>query len=112
MVEGNVVRVGDLQLAVLETPGHAAGHVRYVLRQETGVAVFAGDAIFFGGKILLQDTWDCSLQESIRSVERLAALAPEGFYPGHLTFTVRHGHRQLEPALAAIRNRLPPPPLA
>lgn len=112
VVEGDSVRVGDLQLAVLETPGHCSGHVSYVLRQATGTAVFAGDAMFFGGRILLQDIWDCSLQDSIRSVEKLAALAPEGFYPGHLTFTVRHGHRQFAQALETIRNLLPPPQLA
>ena len=109
--DGAEVRVGDLTLAVLNTPGHAAGHVTYVLRRQGQVSAFCGDAIFFGGRILLQHTWDCSLQESIASVERLHALSLDGLFPGHLTFVVRDGRRQVEEAMHAIGTLLPPPQL-
>ena len=72
-------------------------------------AVFCGDALFFGGKVLLQDIWDCSLQESTRSVRRLAELSPDGFFPGHLTFTLRNGRRHAEQAMRPIEGLLPPP---
>jgi len=109
--DGAQVTVGDLTLTALNTPGHASGHIAYVLRQGDRVSVFCGDAVFFGGTILLQHTWDCSLQESIASIERLAALSVDGLFPGHLTFAVRHGRRQVEKAMQAIANLLPPPQL-
>jgi len=109
---GAEVRVGDLSLTVLNTPGHATGHISFLLRQGPRLSVFCGDAVFFGGKILLQHTWDCSLQESIASVERLAALPIDGLYPGHLTFTVRNGRREVEKAMQPIASLLPPPQLA
>lgn len=109
--DGATIRVGDLVLEVIDTPGHASGHISFVLRRDGTTSVFCGDTLFFGGRILLQNIWDCSLQESIRSVERLAALQMEGFYPGHLTFAVRHGHRQAEAAMQTIRELLPPPQL-
>jgi len=108
---GAIVRVGDLTLEVIDTPGHAAGHVSYVLRHAGQSSVFCGDAFFFGGRILLQHTWDCSIQDSIRSVERLAALSVDGLYPGHLTFTVRNGRRQFDRAMQAVSSLLPPPQL-
>ena len=111
LTEGATVRVGDLTVEAVETPGHAAGHLSYVLRHGGTTSVFCGDAFFFGGRILLQHTWDCSVQESIRSVERLAALDLDGLYPGHLTFTVRHGRRQVQKALQSIAQLLPPPQL-
>lgn len=106
--DGAQVRVGDLTLTVLATPGHASGHVSYVLRQGDRVSVFCGDAVFFGGKILLQHTWDCSLQDSITSVQRLATLSVDGLFPGHLTFTVNQGRRQVDKALQSIADLLPP----
>jgi len=110
--EGAIVRVGDLTIEVMDTPGHASGHVSYLLRHQGQLAAFCGDAFFVGGRILLQHTWDCSVQDSIRSVERLAALSIDGLYPGHLTFTVRNGRRQLDKAMQAVASLLPPPQLA
>ena len=53
--------------------GHAAGHLSFVLRhRRADQSVFCGPAFFCGGRILLQDTWDCSVQDFIRTVERLA----------------------------------------
>jgi hydroxyacylglutathione hydrolase len=112
LAEGDAVRVGDLTLKVLDTPGHASGHVTYVLRRGGMVSAFCADALFWGGKILLQNTWDCSLQESIRSVEKLAALSLDGLYPGHVGFAVRHGRRHVERAMESIAGLLPPPQFA
>lgn len=112
IADGARIRIGDLTIEALETPGHASGHLSYVLRRDGRTSVFCGDAVFFGGKILLQNTWDCSVQESIRSVERLAALSIDGLFPGHLTFALRHGRRQVEKAMQSITSLLPPPQLA
>lgn len=106
--DGATIRVGDLTLEVIATPGHASGHLSFILRHQGQTIVFCGDTLFFGGKILLQNIWDCSLHESIRSIERLATLGIDGLYPGHLSFCVRHGQRQIDLAMQAITNLLPP----
>jgi hydroxyacylglutathione hydrolase len=108
LADGQEVPVGDVRLGVVATPGHAAGHLAFALRQGERTSLFTGDALFHGGRILLQHTWDCSVQESIRSVERLAALEPDGLFPGHLTFSVSGGRRQIDPALERIARLLPP----
>ena len=111
LVDGAVVRVGDLEIEAIATAGHATGHVSYVLRRAGKTSVFCGDAFFFGGRILLQDTWDCSVQESIRTVERLAGLSLDGLYPGHLTFAVNNGRREVAKAMEYIARLVPPPQL-
>jgi hydroxyacylglutathione hydrolase len=111
LADGASVRVGDLTLDVLDAGGHSAGHLAYVLRRAGRTSVFCGDAFFFGGRILLQHTWDCSVQESIRTVERLAALDLDGLYPGHQTFAVSDGRVQVERAMDYVRRLLPPPQL-
>ena len=108
LADGDTVQVGDLVIEALETPGHSAGHLSYIVRRSGEVSAFTGDALFAGGAILLQNIWDCSLHDSIRSVERLAALSLDGLYPGHATFAVRDGRREVDKAMDSIRQRLPP----
>jgi glyoxylase-like metal-dependent hydrolase (beta-lactamase superfamily II) len=111
LVEAAAVRVGDLALEVMDTPGHASGQVSFILRRDGRTSVFCGDALFFGGKILLLHTWDCSVQEALHSVERLAALTIDGFFPGHLSFSLRNGQRHADRAMKSIAELLPPPQL-
>lgn len=112
LTDGALVQVGDLTLEVLDTPGHSSGHVSFVLHHGGLTSAFCGDTVFFGGKILLQGIWDCSIQESIHSVERLAALSIDGLFPGHFSFVVRHGRRHLEKAMQSITSLLPPPQMS
>ncbi len=65
-------------------PGTPPGTSRSCSRTARVGALFSGDALFPGGRILLQDTWDCDLAATLRSVERLAALGPDDLLAGHL----------------------------
>jgi glyoxylase-like metal-dependent hydrolase (beta-lactamase superfamily II) len=44
--EGDTIRVGSLEVAVIETPCHTVGHVCYHVG---GEAVFTGDTLFVAG---------------------------------------------------------------
>jgi glyoxylase-like metal-dependent hydrolase (beta-lactamase superfamily II)/rhodanese-related sulfurtransferase len=47
--EGELLRVGSLEIAVLETPGHTENHVAYVIQQQgEPAAVFSGGSLLFG----------------------------------------------------------------
>lgn len=109
--DGDTIRLGELEIEAVATPGHAAGHLSYVLRRGGKTSLFSGDAFFFGGRILLQDTWDCSVHDSIRTVERLHALSIDGLYPGHLTFAVNNGRREVAKAMEYVARLVPPPQL-
>jgi glyoxylase-like metal-dependent hydrolase (beta-lactamase superfamily II) len=96
--EGDTIPVGTGSLRYIPTPGHARGHGSFLLTGLGRRALFTGDALFWAGRILLQAVPDCDLQESIASVERLAALDFDAFLPGHGAVTVAGG--SLHPALA------------
>ncbi|HEX7472833.1 MAG TPA: MBL fold metallo-hydrolase [Candidatus Limnocylindrales bacterium] len=113
MDDGTSLDLGDgLRLTVVATPGHAAGHLAFLLeegsRSASGRATFSGDALFPGGRILLQDTWDCDLGAALRSVERLAALDAADLLAGHLAPAIGDGRAHAALALERIASLLPP----
>ena len=106
--EGHVVTVGDLQLQTIETPGHSHGHVSYLMKQGGRTVLFGGDLVFFGGKILLQNTWDCNLRAHLDSLVKLRDARVDVLLPGHLTFSLKNGQRHIDAALKIIDGLLVP----
>ena len=80
--QGDVVRVGELELAVHHCPGHTPGHV--VFFHEPGRFAFVGDVLFAGsiGRTDFTGGKHAQLLSSIR--ERLFPLGDDvTFLPGH-----------------------------
>ena len=121
--DGDVFRVGALAVTVVKADGHSRGHLAFLVgdrgnredrgksNEAAGPALFSGDALFFGGRILLQNIWDCSLEESIATVRRFAALEFTQFFPGHVSFSLRDGKRHVDAAMTHVEQLLPPPQL-
>ncbi|MGO9309458.1 MAG: MBL fold metallo-hydrolase [Spirochaetia bacterium] len=79
-------RVFDMDLVVLETPGHTPGSVCFYAEKE-GI-LFSGDTLFFDGvgRTDLPGGSEKKLRESIQ--KKIAVLAPETrVFPGHGPFT-------------------------
>ena len=116
--DGAVMRVGALSVTVVKADGHSQGHTAFLVDgcagDEGGAtrALFSGDALFFGGRILLQNIWDCSLEESIATVRRFAELEFTQFFPGHVSFSLQDGKRHVDAAMKYVNELLPPPQLA
>ena len=108
LADADTIAVGELTLQVLDTPGHSDGHVSLVLEHGGRRALFAGDVIFFGGKILLQNIYDCRLDAEIRSLRRLRELSVDALLPGHLGFSLRDGQRHIERANEVLDRLLIP----
>jgi hydroxyacylglutathione hydrolase len=107
--EGATIQVGNLRLLVLDTPGHSDGHVSLVLEEHPGRQVlFAGDVVFFGGKILLQNIHDCRLDAQVRSLRKLRELSVTALFPGHLTLSLKDGQRHIERANQVLDRLLIP----
>ena len=71
--------------------------------------LLAGDAVFAGGKLLLQAIPDCDLRPSLASVRRLAELEFDALLPGHGAIALHDGGAHVGAAVAAI-DRLAVPP--
>jgi len=77
--EGDVMKVGGLEITVLETPGHSSGSV--TLRCES--ALFTGDTLF-RDSCGRTDLGDGNMDILLGSLRRLAALEGDfEVYPGH-----------------------------
>lgn len=104
--------VGDLEFRAIPSPGHAAGHLAYLVDVDGAMTLFSGDALFPAGRILLQDTWDCDLTAALRSVERLAALGAERLLAGHLEPVIRDALPHFTAATERIARLSVPPSIA
>jgi len=108
LADGDEIAVGDLTLRALDTPGHADGHVSLLLEYGGRRSLFAGDVVFHGGKILLQNIHDCRLDAQIRSLRKLRELEIDALFPGHLAFSIRDGQRHIELANEVLDRLLIP----
>lgn len=106
---GRRVTVGALAIDVIATPGHCAGHLSFVVRRAGRVVLFAGDAVFPGGRIQLQPIHDCSISETIATLRALREVKPDELYAGHGAPVCDDAAAHVEQANEALdRLKLPP----
>ncbi|HSS62623.1 MAG TPA: MBL fold metallo-hydrolase [Candidatus Limnocylindrales bacterium] len=78
--DDDVVRVGNLNITALHTPGHSADHLAFLLPDDR--AVFTGDLILGQGSSMVTYP-EGDVAAYLRSLDRLAALEPRILFPGH-----------------------------
>lgn len=108
--DGEVVTGADWSLRALHMPGHAAGHLCF----EWGDQVFCGDLVMGWSSTLISPP-DGDLADYMRSLDRLAALAPHRLLPTHgpaieaplprLAELAAHRRTRSAQILAALRER-------
>ena len=102
------LRCGDLDLAVIPTPGHSAGSVCFLVDTEEGAALFAGDTVFAGGRISLIVVPGSDLLAMQESVTHLGGLNVTSLLPGHGIFPLEGGQEHIDQAVEAFSTMLPP----
>lgn len=96
--EGDRIHVGALDIEVIDTPGHCDGHASYLLHGSLGRSLFAGDAVFAGGRVVLQNIHDCHIGRSAESVAKLATLNFDALLPGHGRIAIHDGLQHVQRA--------------
>ncbi|MGD8149156.1 MBL fold metallo-hydrolase [Ornithinimicrobium sp. Y1694] len=113
LADGEVLRVGGLELVVVATPGHTADSVSFLLPAER--LLLTGDTILGRGTTVVAYP-DGDLTSYLDSVERLAELSREGkvsaLAPGHgpvvedaastIENYLTHRHERLDQVRAAL----------
>jgi glyoxylase-like metal-dependent hydrolase (beta-lactamase superfamily II) len=78
--DGDVVRVGTLNVTALYTPGHSADHLSFWLAEDR--VVFTGDLVLGKGSSMVTYP-EGNVAAYLRSLDRLIALEPRMLFPGH-----------------------------
>jgi glyoxylase-like metal-dependent hydrolase (beta-lactamase superfamily II) len=78
--DGDVVRVGTLNLTALYTPGHSPDHLCFLIPQDG--AAFTGDLILGQGSSMVTYP-EGDVAAYLNSLDRLAAVKPRILFPGH-----------------------------
>lgn len=104
-----VQRFGDVSVQLILTPGHSHDHVAYFVTTPSRRMLVAGDALFHGGKVAIQDISDCDVGAICETVRKLAAIEFDTLLPGHHGFTLKDARRHADLALQCV-NRMQIPP--
>jgi glyoxylase-like metal-dependent hydrolase (beta-lactamase superfamily II) len=78
--DGDVVRIGDLSLRAIHTPGHASNHVCYLI--EGSGLMFSGDHIMQDSTVVIGPP-DGNMQHYLQSLARLQREPVTRIAPGH-----------------------------
>lgn len=109
---GETVQIGSLNLDVIDTPGHCAGHCSFAFRDSDCTTVLTGDALLPFGQVVLQAVPDCTLGDTAASIEAIGALDADVLLSGHGAPVLREGRRHVDFALERIRSGRIPDQLA
>ena len=107
--DGQIWTIGDVTIQAVQTPGHSDDHFAYLVQTPTELLAFVGDAVFHGGRVILQDTWDCRPAAYAASLRLLAAMPIDGLFPGHGVWSLARGADQVRLALPSLERLLLPP---
>jgi glyoxylase-like metal-dependent hydrolase (beta-lactamase superfamily II) len=94
--DGDRIKVGELELEAIATPGHCNGHYCLRLGGRDRTYLFTSDCVFWGGAIILQNVPDSNLQLYAASCNRIADLEWDALLPGHHMISLRNGRRHAE----------------
>ncbi len=105
---GAALTLGGVRVEAIASPGHSHDHCCYRVATDGGAALVSGDALFAGGRVILQDTYDCSVTDTCATLRRLERIAFETFLPGHGAFSLARGKRHVAAAMERVLRLLPP----
>lgn len=96
--DGDRIRVGELELEAIATPGHCSGHYCLQLYGRDRSYLFSSDCVFWGGAIILQNVPDSNVQQYAESCNRIAEREFDALLPGHHMISLENGRRHAQAA--------------
>lgn len=108
LADGEQFQMGDCEVEVVATPGHSHDMLSYLIQTPQETILFSGDTLFFGGKILLSNVYDCNVEDYACSLRKLARQPFDALFPGHNLWVVRGAVVHLKTAIDALDRLLLP----
>jgi glyoxylase-like metal-dependent hydrolase (beta-lactamase superfamily II) len=104
VVDGEILEFGDVRLKAVQVAGHTPHHMCYWTEMEGRRILFSGDAVLYGGSLLLQNIPGCSLDDYRRDIGKLGGLGIDVLLPGHGIFVMRYGQEHVDRAIEALNG--------
>jgi glyoxylase-like metal-dependent hydrolase (beta-lactamase superfamily II) len=103
LIDGHTVRAGDIELAILHTPGHTPGSCSFVMLGADKTVVFAGDTLF-RTSIGRTDLWGGDYPTILKSIRDKLLVLPEDalVVTGHGPSTILGDERANNPFLRGL----------
>lgn len=103
------IQVGDCRITTMATPGHADGHLCFLLEHGRSRSIFTGDLVFSRGRVAVLATPDTDVAQLGASIARVARSFPHTLFAGHGEPVLTDAGLHLDAALRAFEDhRLPP----
>lgn len=99
----------EATVTAIATPGHSHDHMAYLIATADMRILISGDALFHGGKVGVQNIYDCSISEICQSIRRIHALDFDTLLPGHGLCSLQNGHRHAAAAMDYVTRLACPP---
>lgn len=111
--EGDIIKIGNIELEIINTPGHARGHISYLWtdKKNNEKSLFSGDVIFAGGKVNLLNIWDSSVVDYAETINKLKEYKIDKLFPGHGPFLMNDAHSHITTSWEYFNKMSLPPNL-
>lgn len=109
LIDGEKFTIGRTQWTAIDTPGHCSGHMCYLMETIKCKYLFSGDSFFTGGRISLQNIWDCSIPEYAASADKLCKVDFDALLPSHFGIDMSTGKVHVERAARIFSDLMIPP---
>lgn len=107
--DGQSIKLGDLSLKHILTPGHSPGSACYLLDTGKRQDLFSGDTVMMNGMVGLLNCPGFSMDAYRKTARILKGLKPDGLFPGHMMFIINGGDKHVARAVKNLTNIGVPP---
>ncbi len=93
--EGDIIKVGDVELTVVHNPGHTPGCISFLIEEEGKKGLLCGDIAGASGSLGYINGPGFVLDDWKASIKKLVDLELDRLYPGHGTFLLGNAAEHL-----------------
>lgn len=84
--DGDIIKVGDIELKTIHNPGHTPGCISFILEEDGVKSLLCGDIAGASGRLGFINGPGFVLEDWKKSIKKLMEYTPQRLYPGHGTF--------------------------
>ena len=104
--DGDTINVGNSSIKAIHTPGHSSDSMIYLLEKDGNRALFTGDVVNHGGRIVLLNCEGFELKPYRENIKKLSNLNINMLFPGHGVFTLKNGQSHIDILIDAFDKLL------